>query len=258
MKIQNVILLVAAALIAEGAIVYGLWPAPSSTGPQPQTVSASAARTDESEAATIRDLRKRIHELEARLAQEAAAAKELIAEDSTNRIDEARGRRRGPPSMKEMRAFAEKMKVEDPERFAAMTNRFAKWQTERATREAAKTDFLSAIDTSKMTATAKEVHAQLLALTARQQEIEAQLRSDDTDDDTRQALFNEMRQNEQQRRTLAVAERGTLLAQTAESLGYTGDDATEIVATIQSIYSATETHGGHGPGGDAGAPPPPQ
>jgi len=157
-----------------------------------------------------------------------------------------------------MRAFAEKMKVEDPERFAAMTNRFAKWQTERATREAAKTDFLSAIDTSKMTATAKEVHAQLLALTARQQEIEAQLRSDDTDDDTRQALFNEMRQNEQQRRTLAVAERGTLLAQTAESLGYTGDDATEIVATIQSIYSATETHGGHGPGGDAGAPPPPQ
>lgn len=257
MKTKTAILLVVAALLAEGAVVFALWPATVTAGHSPRATRAvSAVKTDESDAATVRDLRKRVHELEARLAQEAAAAKELIAEDSTNRIDEARGRRRGPPSMKEMRANMEKMKAADPERFAQMTNNFAKRQTERATREAAKADFLSSVDTSKMTATAKEVHTQLLALTARQQEIETQLHSDDTDDDTRQTLFNEMRQNEQQLRTLAVAERETLLTQTAESLGYTGDDATEIVSTIQSIYSSTETHGFHGPGGDAGGPPP--
>ena len=51
-------------------------------------------------------------------------------------------------------------------------------------------------------------------------------------------------------RELSRAERDNLLVQTAEALGFQGDDAAEIMDTINSIYEATDSGWGWGgPGG---------
>ena len=70
-------------------------------------------------------------------------------------------------------------------------------------------------------------------------------------DEAREQLFREMRETDHAIRETNSQERENLLQQTAEALGFSGAEATEIVDTISEIYEATSNNFG-GPGGPGG------
>lgn len=196
-------------------------------------------------------LRARIKELEALLAQAQTAKSE-------ERIDERPaggwlGGRDGRPSREEMRANFEKWKKANPEAFAKMEKRRQEFMQRRAERAQLKIDFLSSIDTSGMSRTARETHENLLALIAQREELEANMQPGDfTDSEKMDEFFRQMRETDRAIREASEQERENLLRQTAEALGFSGDEATEIVDTVSEIYEATSNGFGRGPGG----PPP--
>ena len=195
-------------------------------------------------------LRARIKELEALLAQAQTAKSEV-------RIDERpaggwSGGRDGRPSREEMRANFEKWKKENPEEFAKMEKRRQEFMQRRAERAQSKLDFLSSIDTSGMSRKAKETHENLQSLIAQREELEAQMHGEEVTDDQRDEIFRQMRETDRAIREAGEQERENLLRQTAEALGFSGAEATEIVDTVSEIYEATSSGFGRGPGG----PPP--
>lgn len=124
----------------------------------------------------------------------------------------------------------------------------------RAQRAQSKIDFLSSIDTSVMNQQARETHEALQGLIAKREELEAKMFSPDTPDEDRQQLFQDMRETDRAIREKNDQERVNLLQQTAEALGLSGAEATEMVDTIGEIYEATSNRGwgGPGPGGPMG------
>ncbi len=194
---------------------------------------------------TLKALRGRIRELEQLLMAEREAH---TSSNAAARIATEEHRPpRMPPSPREM---MEHLRTEDPERFAQMTNRMARFRRDRIARAQSKIDFLSSVDTSTMSKEAVKVHEDLQNMIEQREEIEAKMHNPDLSDAEREAVFKEMHEADNVIRRLNAQERSNLLAQTAEALGFSGEDAEEIVATVGEIISATEM-GRHGP------PPPP-
>ena len=219
--------------------------AASETPPAERSVRAPAE--DVGERASVRALRRRVRELEARLAQQGAATGGTAV---TNAVTEARPEgdwvRRGMERM-------ERMKVEDPERYAEITNRMARFRQDRLERAQRRLDFFAAIDTSRMSAADKVTHDRLQAAIARREEIESRLHQEGLSVEDREDLMQEMHASERQLRQLNGRERDNLIRQTAESLGFQGNDATLLVETINDIIRNTDNfHAGHGPGGRRG------
>lgn len=204
----------------------------------------------EVEDAGVAALRARIKELEARLAQAQTAKSEVRIDERPE--GERLGGRDGRPSREEMRANFEKWKKENPEEFAKMEKRRQEFMQRRAERAQSKLDFLSSIDTSGMSRKAKETHENLQSLIAQREELEAQMHGEEVTDDQRDEIFRQMRETDHAIREASEQERENLLRQTAEALGFSGAEATEIVDTVSEIYEATSNGFGRGPGG----PPP--
>ena len=206
---------------------------------------------DDGDAATIRSLKRRIAELERRLAEQAASAGEASA---TNAVAVAQqparpGGRRGG-----FNDWLENLKKSDPARYAQETNRLAGWRRMRAERARSTLDFLASVDTSRMSEAARKTHADLQAAVARREELEESLRRDDLSQEQRQQLFQEMREIHRDLMRLNGEERANLISETAKALGFEGEDADEVSATIQEVINATG--GGFG-FHHRGAPPPP-
>ena len=138
-----------------------------------------------------------------------------------------------------------------------MTNRFANWRRSRAEQARNKIDFLSSIDTSRMSAGARKTHDALQELIARREEIEAQLQNPDISDAERGELMRQLRESHGELQRLNGEERRNLIGETARSLGFEGEDAREISATIQEVIRATDGGwgGGRHHGGHRGPPP---
>ena len=186
---------------------------------------------------------------------EVPAVEETVAEPSTNRMD--RFRPFGPPSAAEMRARFEEMRERDPERYAQITNNMARWQARRQERLQNQFDILASADTTHMTKEQRKVHETYQDLLVRQEELREMMNPNNADvtDEQREAAFGEMRDIGRQLHDLQRTERDTLLTQTANALGYQGDDAKEVVNAIKGVYEATGGghHGGPpGPGGPGG------
>ena len=242
------------ALLAGAALGFFLKPdtsVPAATGSKDGYVAKGVAETPEG--TTEKNLRKRIKELEAMVAelQSAAAASTADAGKKDGRRGFGPGGER--PSREEMRARMEEWKKEHPEEFAEMEKRRAEFMKQRAERAQSKIDFLSSIDTSTMSKKARETHEKLQGLIAKREELEEKMQSmPDLSDDERDALFQEMHETGREIRETNSQERENLLQQTAEALGFSGSDATEIVDTISEIYEATSSEGRGGPGGPGG------
>lgn len=204
--------------------------------------------SDGGDAATIRSLRRRVAELERRIAEMSAAG---VATDAVAVVSQRQsgGRREG------FRERLERMKESDPAQYAQMTNRMARWRQERAARVRTTMEFLSSVDTSKMSAAARKTHADLQNMIARREEIEEGLRREDLTDEQRQRLFGEMREAHREIARLNGEERANLISETAKSLGFDDEDANVITATIQEVIDATS--GGFGHRGGPPPPPPP-
>jgi len=244
LKVQFVI---AAALFAGVAIGYFAKSSDAEVSAADAGYVAKKSVGDKGEAAIVKALRKRIAELEKLLAEQdgksEAAISNVVAEAVKNAPSS--GRPHGNP-----REWMENLKKSDPARFAQMTNQFAQWRQRRSEQARTKMDFLSSIDTSHMSAVAKKTHDALQDLIARREEIEEQLHQEGLSDAERDNLMKEMWSTHHELQRLNGEERKNLIGETVRNLGFEGEDAQEISATIQDVIEATDSWGGgrrHGP-----------
>ena len=245
MKIRNFSPVVIS-LLAGAAI--GFCFAPSAGAPKtapektsPKMVKAES-RPDEAAEKEMRVLRSRIKELEDMLAKQGVEVEEMKEESS-------RRERRDRP--RDFRADMERIRKEEPERYAQITNSMAQFRRHRLERAQSKIDFLSSIDTSRMSPAMLKVHSDLQDMIEKREAVEEKMRGfmDMTEEERREA-FQEIGEIDGRIRELNRAERDNLLVQTAEALGFQGDDAAEIIDTVKSIYEATDSGWGFGgPGG---------
>lgn len=207
--------------------------------------------------ADLNRLRARIRDLERQLADKTKAPDAEPAEEISPNGDE---RRKGPPTAAEMRARFEEMRVNDPERYTQITNNMAHWRARRQERVQNQFNLLANADTAHMTKAQRKVHESYQNLLARQEELHEIVNPNNTGttDEQREAAFKELRENWRQLQKLQRTERDTLLTQTANSMGYTGEDAKEVVSAIKAVYEATGggDRDGHGRHGRRGGPPP--
>lgn len=247
------------ALIVGVAIGYMFNPSVEEPAPAAKHEKAKGAIRDDGGDASIKALRARIAELEALLAKRA----EKASEEEKASDDDRRGRRGergfGGLSPKEWR---EKMKKENPEQYAQMTNGFARMRRDRQARAQRKADFLASIDTSKMSAAALKTHTELQELLAKSEELEQkmhQMHESDAEPSREEMgeIFKEMHETQQRIRELNAQERDNLMVETAKELGFDESDAVEVAEAFQEIMDNTSGgRGGHGPGpgGPGGAP----
>ena len=246
--------LVAIALLAGVALGFCFGVTTSTTPEQAKEEGPKAAKrplADAGEAASVRALRARIAELERQLADAKAKQPTNEAEKVVSQ-DGPRPPRGGGP-----REWLESMKKDDPKRYVQMTNRFEQFRRRRAERQQRNLDFLSSVDTSRMSASAKKTHAALQEAIALREQLEAKMHQEDLSDAERRALFEQMRESEHELRSLRRAERDNLFEATANTLGFEGDDAKEIVDTLKEVIESTESSWRH-MGPPPGSPPPPQ
>ena len=212
--------------------------------------AAKRPPADVGEAASLKALRARIAELERRLRESEARRNEA----ETNKVavgTQGEQPRPGPGS----RDWMENLKKNDPERYTQMTNRFAQFRRRRAERQRRNLDFLASIDTSTMSASAKKTHAALQAAIARREEIDNRVHFGEMTDEERKSAIAEIMASERELRRLRQAERSNLFEATANSLGFEGDDAKEIVSTLNEVIDATDSSW-RNMGPTLGAPPP--
>ncbi len=156
----------------------------------------------------------------------------------------------------------EKLKQEDPERYAELQRRREQFQQQIMDAQANRDDFLGNIDLSLLTPEQQEVHAAYTTALARQTELSEIMREkfesgEEFTDEERIAMF----ENRREIRELQEQERSALLTAVGTSMGFTADESADFVALIEEVYSATQGAGlrrprGAGPG-EGGQPPPP-
>ena len=240
---------IAAALLAGVAIGYFVKDEPIPAEEPKVEEKAKKPVTDKGEEASVKALRRRIAELEKLLAEKDGESEVAIS----NAVAEAVKMRPPEPPRGNWRERMEEMKKNDPERYTQMTNRFAQWRRSRAEQARDKIDFLSSIDTSRMSAGAKKTHNALQDLIAKREGIEQQLQSPDLSDEERGKLMGELHSTHHELMRLNGEERRNLFEETARNLGFSGEDAKEVSATIQEVIRATDSGwGGHHGGGPRG------
>lgn len=242
-----IILLVGAALGALAMRTFAPSTPQATTADSPKRVHKIDNRGDR---ASVEALRKRIAELERQLAQKNGSQQEIVSNAVAEALRNApRGRMHEPPHER-----MERLKTEDPVRYARMTNFFARARRDHASRERRKMAFLASVDTSHMSSKAKATHAQYQEMSAAREDLERQLTDPNLTNEQRHEIMQQMHQSGREMRTLANEERNVLIEETAHALGFSGDDAKEMTMTMQDIISATETQ--HGGGMPPPGPPP--
>ena len=185
-------------------------------------------------------LRKRIAELEAALSAAGAESKAVDIPVSENAPVEPPRRQGGPQGFAAFRAELERMKREEPEKYAARTNQMAQWRQSHLSRTANQLDWLASVDTSHMSSKQKAAHEKYQELVVRREELMEKLVPDSgATDAERDQTMREMHEIGRQLWELAEMERDTLLHETTKLLGFSGEDAKEIVDTVKTIYRNT-------------------
>ena len=241
-------------LILGVAIGFGacLWLSSRPKHPEEPVVEQKVRQkiADKGEEATVKALRARIAVLEKALAEKPAPL-------ATTNAVAAAGENRWNPQRR-----LEELKEKDPARYTQITNRMAQWRQRQFERAQSKLDFLASVDTSRMSAGARKVHSDLQAAIVSQEELEQRLQDPNLTPDERKALFMEMHESRGRLADLSRRERNNLLGETARELGFSGEDAKTITATIRDVIEATDAgwggHGHHGrgrgPRGEGGPP----
>lgn len=240
-------LIIAAALIAGVAIGYFVapqTPAPKVEVEEDLEFAADAPIAVGDHADVIEALRARINELESALLTIPTNEIAVVSDDRSPRRE-----RRGFGNPGE---WLETMKKENPAEYAQMTNRFAQWRQSRVRQQQSKLDFFGSIDTSNMSASARENHEKLQDLIVKREELESEMSSPELSWEERGKLFQEMRAIDEELRAANELERKALLEETAAALGLKGEDAEALAETVREIYQNTESGWGRLPGGGPG------
>jgi len=215
----------------------------------PHDFKVSAGKGDDSELMNL--LRERIAELERKLADASGDGKIVI----TNVISEA-NRPQAPWRHGNPREWLEELRKSNPQRHAEMTNRFARFQRQRAERARATLEFLSSIDDSVLGSSARSSHQALMDLVVKREEIMSRLHQEGITDDERRQCMESLRDSHREFVRLNQEERRNLMEAAVSSLGFDGDDKKEIVTAFEDIVRSTDVgFGGHGgPGGPPEGP----
>lgn len=249
--------LVVAALFAGAAAGYlcaGRETAPQEKG---DGASGKAVKTSLDDTRTVEALHKRIEQLESALAEKKAAERSSasVAPAAVESGGPRRGR--GPWGA----ASLEEIKRENPEAYTQITNHVARMRERRRERASNTLDFLASVDTSAMGKEARETHEALQELLERREKLadaldETMLSSgeDAGDGEERANAFREMMELSQEIDRLRGEERDNLLLQTANALGFEGEDAEAISETVKEIFEATGNGFGRPPRGPGRAP----
>lgn len=139
-----------------------------------------------------------------------------------------------------------RMKTENPEEYAAYTNRMARWRDSRRQRAASKLEFLASVDTSTMSGPEKATHEKLQSLIEEREELQTKfdegIASGEMSDEDSLAVWRQMRKADRQIADLNKAERENLIKKTAEAVGFTGEEVGEIAGTIMKVIEVTENN----------------
>lgn len=238
---------IAAALFAGVAIGYFVKDEPIPAEAPKVEEKAKKPVADKGDEASVKALRHRITELEKLLAEKDGKSEIAIS----NAVAEAVKARPPVPPPQNWRERMEEMRKNNPEEYARRTNWWAQVRRSRAERARNKIDFLSSIDTSRMSAGARKTHDALQELLARREEVEAQLQAPNLSDEERDKLMGELHSSRHELMRLNGEERRNLIDETARNMGFEGEDAKEISATIREVIEVTDSgwggphHGGH-------------
>ena len=242
---------IAAALLAGVAIGYFVKDEPIPAEAPKVEEKAKKPVADKGDEASVRALRHRIAELESLLAEKDGKSEIAIS----NAVAEAVKNRPPEPPRGNWRERMEELKKNNPEEYARRTNWWAQVRRTRSEQARNKIDFLSSIDTARMSAGARKTHEALQDLIVRREEIERQLQQPDLSDDERGKLMGELHSTHHELMRLNGEERSNLFEETARNLGFEGEDAKEITATIQEVIRATDSGWDGHHGGRRGPPP---
>jgi hypothetical protein len=199
---------------------------------------------------SVRKKRLRVAESGTRVKTVTTVVTNTIHSTVTNTVEVERERPRGPGGFM---ADLERMKEEDPERYASMTNRMAQFRKRMMQRTESKLETLASIDTAGWSKSQIATHEKYQELIARREELMDIIRLDSgASQQERDAAFSELRQIGHELRETSAKERNTLLDKTFGELGFSGSDAAEIRETVKTIFSTTEEWGGHGRRGPRG------
>lgn len=234
---------------------------------QPEAAVAPVAPVSDAgsgDQASVDALKARIRSLEARLAraergekQSVTAGSEIgkaavVADEKRSPQNEAAGMDRGHGEFFER---MRRLKEDDPERFAEISRRIKEGRTRMKLRSAAAREFLSSIDTDGMSEEQKRVHEEYQQLLVQEEKLRDQVwpQVQDIDnppklpsEEKRNELMESFRELQHRKHELERAERETLLSQTAEAVGFSGDEARILIDTIRSVYEATGERRFHG------------
>jgi hypothetical protein len=225
------------ALVAVGAVGGFCFSSGSAPAGDPETarvLNKPVGKAAAGDSAEVKMLRRKVRELEKQLARREETAIPVAMNVPAPQPEAPRP----PESMSERMSRLER---ENPVRYAEITNRISQWRRSRAERAQAKMDFLSSIDVSGMSADARKTHVRLQELTLAREELEERMHSRDITDEKRRELFREMREYDRELGDLNRRERDNLLSETVKNLGFSGDSAAEITATIKEVVEATDT-----------------
>lgn len=242
-------LFIGVALIAGVAIGYFVSPQSAPAVAVSEEVAAPRSTLpDVGESSSLAALRARIKDLEAQLVE-----KRRVETAERTEVRE-RGPRMGAANGRSRREWVENLKKENPQAYTAMTNGIARSNRERLERHQKKLDFLSTIDTSRMSASARSVHGALQELITSRETMDEGINWENMSDDEMHSQMEKRREIEGKIAELSAIERKNLIQEAAKELGFQGENAKGFADTIQEIYDATETPGwwsrrGRGQGG---------
>ena len=231
-------LFIALALLAGVAIGYFVKDEPvSAEEPAASAAPVKKAVADKGEEASVKALRRRIAELERALAERDEKAEAAIS----NAVAEAAKIRPPEPPRQNWRERMEELKKNNPEEYARRTNWWAQVRRTRSEQARDKIDFLSSVNTSQMSAGARKTHNELQELIARREDLEQQLQNPNLTDDERGKLMGELHSSHHELMRLNGEERQNLIDEAARNMGFEGEDAQEVSATIQAVIEATDS-----------------
>ena len=245
------------ALIVGVAVGYMFNPSVEESAPAKRE-KAPAAIKDDGDAASIKALRSRIADLEAKLAEkDAKPAEEKVADNDDDRRERRRADRGGS-----MREWRERMKKDNPEGYAQMTNGIARMRRNRREQAQKKSEFFASVDVSKMSPGARKVHEELRDLIAKNEEFEQKMHAmheaeNDLSMEEMGEMFREMHETNRRISELNAKERENLMVEAAKGLGFSEADSGEVAGIFKEIIDNTDSSwggfgGGRGRGGQRG------
>jgi len=125
----------------------------------------------------------------------------------------------------------------DADAFAAATNAMEEMRAKLRKRSKNRIEFLSSVDTSRMSEKQRENHERFLSLLQRREALSEKMKGKGLLPDF--GALQEMVALDMEMRPIAKDERAALLQGVANELGYTGEDAEVLQDTINTVFDCT-------------------